>query len=58
MERFAGRESIEKLDAADLDETIAGKRVQSGRFGIEDNFTHQEFVGRRESPAPYCSDVA
>jgi hypothetical protein len=58
MERFAGRESIEKLDAADLDETIAGKRVEPGRFGIEDNFTHRKFVGRRESPAPHCSDVA
>jgi hypothetical protein len=27
VERFAGRKSVEKLDAADLDETIAGKRV-------------------------------
>ena len=54
MERFASRESIEQLNAADLDQAIAGKRVESRRFGIKDNFTHQG--SRSESPTLHCSD--
>ena len=41
MECFAGREPIEELDAANLDQAISGKRIEPGRFGIQDNFAHR-----------------
>ena len=40
MEGLAGRHPVEDLDTADLDEPIAAKRIESGRFRIENYFAH------------------
>jgi hypothetical protein len=40
VEGLTGRHPIEDLDAADLDEPIAAQRIESGRFGVENNFAH------------------
>ena len=56
MEYFTGRKSVDELDATDLDQTIASKRIESGRFGIQDDFAHRDFIRRCESPAVHCSD--
>jgi hypothetical protein len=36
----AGRDVVEKLDAGDLDDTMTFAWIQTGRFGIEHDFSH------------------
>ena len=38
--RRAGRDVVDQLDAADLDDTVAALRVETGGFGVEDDFAH------------------
>ncbi len=42
---------IHQLDGADLDDAVAGFRVEAGGFGIEDDFAHDEgeSAGRRRA---------
>ncbi len=40
VEGLTGRDEIDHFYAADLDHSVAGFRVQSGGFGIENDFTH------------------
>ena len=40
MERLAGGETVDELDAADLDQPIALKGIKAGGFGIENDFAH------------------
>ena len=40
MERLAARKTINELDAADLHQTIALKRIKPGSFSIEDDLAH------------------
>ena len=39
MEILAGRDVVDEFDAADLDDTIAGQRIEAGGFGVEDDFS-------------------
>ncbi len=36
----AARQAVQQLDATDLDDAVAGARVQAGSLGIEDDLTH------------------
>ena len=40
MERVAGRDAIDELDTADLDQAMAVQRIETGRFGIKHDFAH------------------
>ena len=40
VKRPAGRDVVQKLDAADLDQPVAGEAIEAGRFGVEDDFPH------------------
>ena len=40
VKHVAGRETVDKLDAPNLDHTVPVQRVESGRLGIDDDFTH------------------
>ena len=40
MEDLAGRDAVEQLDAADLDQPMPLIGVKPGRFGIEHNLAH------------------
>ena len=40
VERRPGRNPVEQLDAADLDQAVALARVKAGGFGVEDDFAH------------------
>ena len=40
VEAAAGRDVVDELDGADLDDTIAGKRFEPGGFCVEDDFAH------------------
>jgi hypothetical protein len=40
MKSSAGRDVVDKLDAGDLDDAMAFARIQTGRFGVEDDFAH------------------
>src|SRR5450759_5721486 len=40
VERRAGRNPVEQLDAADLDQAVTLQGIQPGGFGVEDDFTH------------------
>ena len=40
MEDAAGREAIDQLDAADLDDAVLAQ-VEAGGFGIKDDFAHR-----------------
>src|SRR5271163_3408309 len=40
MERLAGRETMDQLDATDLDKPIALQGIEPGGFGIEHDFAH------------------
>ena len=41
MERLAGRETVDELDAANLNQPIARKGIKAGCFGIENDFAHR-----------------
>jgi hypothetical protein len=41
VKRPPGREAVDELDATDLDQPIALQRIESGRFGIEDDLAHR-----------------
>ena len=45
MEAPPGLDSVDHLDAADLDNAVAGFRVEPGRLSIEDDFPHAFFIG-------------
>jgi hypothetical protein len=36
-----GRHAIEDLNASNLNHTITAQRVQTGRFGVENDFAHE-----------------
>jgi hypothetical protein len=38
--RLSRWHAVEHLDAADFDQTIATERIETGGFGIENDFTH------------------
>ena len=40
VKRLAGREAVDELDAADLDQPIALKGIEPGGFGIEHDLAH------------------
>src|SRR5574338_74826 len=40
VEMPAGLDAVVDLDAADLDDPVAGCRIQSSRLGVENNLTH------------------
>src|SRR5450759_212111 len=40
VERRAGRNPVEQLDAADLDQAVTLQGIQPGGFGVEDDFAH------------------
>ena len=40
VEPLAGRDVVEELDRADLDDAVAGGRVEARGFGVEDDFAH------------------
>ena len=40
VEGLAGRDVVEQLDAADLDDPVAVGRVEAGGFGVEDDLAH------------------
>ena len=40
VERVAGRDAIDQLDTADLDQAMAIQRVETGRLGIKHDFAH------------------
>ena len=40
VEGRAGRNPVEQLDAADLDQAMTLARVEAGGFGVEDDFAH------------------
>ena len=40
VEGLSGRDAVEKLDAADLDQPVAPQRVEARRFGIEHDLAH------------------
>ncbi len=40
VEHTAGGETVDQLDPADLDDAVE-PRIQSGRFGIEDDLAHR-----------------
>ena len=42
MERLAGREPIDELDATDFNHPIALERIEAGSFGIENNLAHRK----------------
>ena len=39
-----GRHPVVQLEAGDLDQPVAGRRIESGRLGIQDHFTHASSV--------------
>src|ERR1700733_12834958 len=41
MECLARRDDIEEFDDADLDDPMAGSRIETRRLGIKDNFPHR-----------------
>ena len=52
VEAPPGRDVVDQLDAADLDDAVAGFRVEAGSLGIEDDFAHDsgrngKGIGRR-----------
>ena len=40
VELLAGEPAVQQFDAADFDETVTAVRIEAGRFGIENDFTH------------------
>ena len=40
VEGAAGGDGIDQLDAADLDDAMAGQRIEAGGFGVENDFAH------------------
>src|SRR6185312_14875771 len=52
VEAPAGRKPVKELDAADLDDPV-GPRIQAGRFGIKNDFTHRiSSSGQDARPSP------
>jgi hypothetical protein len=41
MHRAAGREAIDQLDAAELDDAVLAG-VEAGGFGVEDDLAHRQ----------------
>ncbi len=41
VEILSGRQVVAQLDTADLDDAVAGGRVQSGGLGIENDLAHR-----------------
>ena len=52
------RDSIEQLDTAEFDQTVALAGIKTGRFGIENDFAHG-VVPAMESAPPrrHCSNA-
>jgi hypothetical protein len=42
VEGAAGLDTVEKLDAADLDHAVAGERIEPRRLGVEHDFPHAQ----------------
>ena len=40
VEGRAGRNPVEQLDAADLDQAVTLDGIEAGGFGVEDDFAH------------------
>ncbi len=56
VEGLSGREAVEQLDAADLDQPMALIGVEAGGLGIEDDLAHEaaiwpDLAGWRNEPA-------
>ena len=41
VEGAAGRHVVDELDRADLDDPVAGVRIEPGRLGVEHDLTHR-----------------
>ena len=52
LERAAGRQVIDQLDAGDLDEAVAGVGIEAGRFGIENDLAR-----RHKPPGRLCEST-
>src|SRR6185369_6021366 len=53
VERSAGRDAVEQLDAAEFNQPMPLVGIQPGRFGIEDDLAHR-LVSRRRIAWPPC----
>src|SRR5688572_18034277 len=40
VERAAGRDAVDQLDTADLDQPVTGRGIEAGGFGVEDDLAH------------------
>jgi hypothetical protein len=40
MECLPGRPAIQQLDAADLDDSMAGRGIEAGGFDVQDDLPH------------------
>ena len=52
VERLAGREAVDQLDAADLDQPMPGNGIEAGGFGIEHDLAHANLERRSVSRRP------
>ena len=50
VEGAAGREAVDQLDAADLDDAVLA-RIEAGGFGVEDDLAHRISSLRRTMAA-------
>jgi hypothetical protein len=46
MPDTAGRDAVEKLDAADLDDAMSAGGIESCRLGIKDDFAQGRFASK------------
>jgi hypothetical protein len=46
MKIVAGELAIDQFNAADFDHAIAGARIETGSFGIENNLSHADLLKR------------
>jgi hypothetical protein len=56
VEVAAGLHSVEHLDAADLDHSVAAGRIEPRGLGVEDDFPHRILIApRRVRDKPECA---
>ncbi len=60
LEGLAARHVVDQLETADLDDAVAGARIEPGGFGIENDFTHAGGSGSpgRTAAAAICRPFA
>ena len=44
VEHRTGRNTVEQLDTANLDQAMALGRIEAGGFGVEDDFAHEPLL--------------